>query len=169
MKQRLVWLLTIVAWALSVAFLPAWAAEGVPYARNLKQDGELARKKNGVVLVMFSGAYCGYCEQVLNEFLIPMSRNPDYQAKLVMRRVDNTGYTTVKDFDGSVGDHRKFTSEHGVRMVPTVMLFDMDGRPLAKPLVGITTVDYYGYYLDQAIDEALAKVRGGGASAGKKP
>lgn len=159
MKQRLVWLWTIVAWALAASSLPAWAEEGVPYARNLQRDAQLAEKKNGVVLVMFSGEFCGYCERVLNEFLIPMSRNPDYQSKLVMRRVDNTGFTTVKDFDGSVADHRKFASEHGVRMVPTVMLFDKKGNPLGKPLVGLTTVDYYGYYLDQAIDAALAKVR----------
>lgn len=165
MKQRLVLLSAIVAWALSALSLPAWAEEGVPYARNLQRDALLADKKNGVVLVMFSGEYCGYCEQVLNEFLIPMSRNPEYQNKLVMRRVDNTGFTTVKDFDGSVGDHRKFSSERGIRMVPTVMLFDRKGNPLGKPLVGLTTVDYYGYYLDQAIDAALAKVRGSVAPA----
>lgn len=164
MKQRLVWLWTIVAWALAALSLCAWAEEGVPYARNLQQDARLAEQKNGVVLVMFSGEYCSYCEQVLNEFLIPMSRNPEYQNKLVMRRVDNTGFTTVKDFDGSVGDHRKFTSEHGIFMVPTVVLFDKKGNQLGKPLVGLTTVDYYGYYLDQAIDAALAKVR-----AGKSP
>jgi len=160
MKQRLVWLLAIVAWAVAMPSVPAWAEEGVPYARNLQNDGLLANKKNGIVLVMFSGEYCGYCEQVLNEFLIPMSRNPEYQNKLVMRRVDNTGFTTVKDFDGSVEDHRKFTSEHGIRMVPTVMLFDKNGKQLGKPLVGLTTVDYYGYYLDQAIDAAIAHVRG---------
>jgi hypothetical protein len=120
------------------------AEEGVPYARNLQKDAKLAAQKNGLVLVMFSGEYCGYCEQVLNEFLIPMSRNPDYQKKLVMRRVDNTGFTTVRDFGGAVRDHRKFTSEQGVGM--------------------LTTVDYYGYYLDEAIDAALSKVRGGGKS-----
>jgi thioredoxin-related protein len=161
MKQRLVWLAAIVAWALSTPFLAAWAEEGVPYARNLQKDARLADLKNGVVLVMFSGEYCGYCERVLNEFLIPMSRNPDYQSKLVMRRVEKTGFTSVKDFDGSTEDHRRFSSEHGIRLVPTVMLFDTKGRRLGKPLVGLTTVDYYGYYLDQAIDEALAKVRGG--------
>lgn len=160
MKQRLVWVTAIVAWALSTPFLAAWAEEGVPYARNLQRDGELASSKNGVVLVMFSGEYCGYCERVLNEFLVPMSRNPEYQAKVVMRRVDNTGLTTVRAFDGSVEDHRKFTASQGVGMVPTVVLFDRNGRRLGKPLVGLTTVDYYGAYLDEAIDKALAKVRG---------
>jgi thioredoxin-related protein len=161
MKQRLVTAAAIVAWGLSLAAPFALAADGVPYARNLQRDAQLADEKNGVVLVMFSGAYCGYCEQVLNDFLIPMSRNPDYQRKLVMRKVDNTGFTTIRDFEGNVEDHRQFTSEQGVRMVPTVMLFDKNGKQLGKPLVGITTVDYYGYYLDQAIDQALAQARKG--------
>lgn len=161
MKQRLVWLCAIVAWALALLPLPAWAEEGVPYARNLQRDGQLAQKKNGVVLVMYTSDYCSYCERVLNEFLLPMSRNPDYQNKLVMRRVDNTGVTRVRDFDGSVEDHRQFASRQGVVMVPTVVLYDRNGKTLGKPLVGLTTVDYYGFYLDQAIDEALAKVRGG--------
>ncbi|MEW6678608.1 MAG: thioredoxin fold domain-containing protein [Pseudomonadota bacterium] len=161
MKQRLVTAVAIVAWGLSLAAPFALAAGGVPYARNLQQDARLAEQKNGVVLVMFSGEYCGYCEQVLNEFLIPMSRNPYYQRKLVMRKVDNTGFTTIRDFDGTVEDHRQFTSDQGVRMVPTVMLFDKNGKQLGKPLVGITTADYYGYYLDQAIDQALAQARKG--------
>jgi len=161
MKQRLGWMAAIVAWGLALAAPLALAAEGVPYARDLQRDGRLADQKNGVVLVMFSGEYCGYCEQVLNEFLIPMSRNPDYQRKVVMRKVDNTGLTTIKDFDGRVEDHRQFTSGQGVGMVPTVVLFDKNGKRLGKPIVGLTTVDYYGYYLDQAIDQALAKVRSG--------
>lgn len=160
MKQRLVWIVTIVAWALSWTALPAWSEEGVPYARNLQKDGLLAAKKDGVVLVMFSGDYCGYCERVLNEFLIPMSRNPEYQNKLVMRRVVNTGYSTIKGFDGTVEEHREFASDQGIGMVPTVVLYDRNGKRLAKPLVGLTTVDYYGYYLDQAIDQAIEKVRG---------
>ena len=160
MKQRLVWLSAIVAWALLGAALPAWSEEGVPYARNLQKDGKLAAQKNGVVLVMFSGDYCSYCERVLNEFLIPMSRNPEYQRKVVMRRVVNTGLSTIKDFEGGVEEHREFASDQGVGMVPTVMLFDQNGKRLGKPLVGLTTVDYYGYYLDQAIDHALEQVRG---------
>ena len=158
MKQRLVTFLTILAWLFGGAFGSlARAEEGVPLARNLQHDSELARQKKGVVLVMFSSEHCGYCERVLNEFLIPMSRNPEYQDKLVMRHVDSTGFATIRGFDGSVQDHRKFSGQQGVRMVPTVMLFDTEGRRLGKPLVGLTTVDYYGHYLDQAIDQAVAK------------
>ena len=164
MKQGLVRLLAIVAWA-----LPAFVAAEteVPYASDLQRDGELARQKQAIILVMFSNEFCPYCEVVLNEFLNPMSRNPDYQKKLVMRRVENTGDLPLKGFDGRVQTHRQFTKDLGVRLVPTVMLLDAQGRPLGKPLIGITTVDYYGYYLDQAIDQGLARVRNGKTNNGR--
>lgn len=155
MKQAVAWLLAIVAWGSGLAL----AEEGVPYARDFQKDAQSARDKNGVVLVIFSGAFCSYCETVLNEFLIPMSRNADYQSKLVIRKVETSSTLELKDFQGHKTPHRKFAGQSGVRMVPTVMVFDSEGRQLAKPVVGLTTVDYYGYYLDQAINQGLEKVR----------
>ncbi|OYY95417.1 MAG: hypothetical protein B7Y41_02635 [Hydrogenophilales bacterium 28-61-23] len=164
MKQAFASLLAIVAWGIGLTFGLACAAEGapegVPYARDFQKDAALAKEKNGVVLVMFSGAHCSYCETVLNEFLIPMSGNADYQAKVVMRKVEISSYMELKDFQGGKTPHRHFAGDNGVRMVPTVMVFDADGKLLSKPVVGLGTIDYYGYYLDQAIDKGVAKVRG---------
>jgi len=155
MKQAVAWLLAIVAWGSGMAL----AEEGVPYARDFQKDAQAAREKNGVVLVVFSGAHCSYCETVLNEFLIPMSGNADYQSKLVIRKVETSSMLELKDFHGKKIAHRKFAGDHGVRMVPTVMVFDGDGKLLSKPVIGLTTVDYYGHYLDQAINQGLEKVR----------
>jgi len=160
MKQAFALLLAIVTWGFGLAFAEEGLPEGVPYARDFQKDAALAKEKNGVVVVMFSGAFCSYCETVLNEFLIPMSRNADYQAKVVMRKVETSSYMELKDFHGSKTPHRRFAGDSGVRMVPTVMVFDGNGKLLAKPVVGLGTIDYYGEHLDQAIDKGLAKVRG---------
>jgi thioredoxin-related protein len=155
MKRAICWLAAILAWALQ----PALAADGVPLARDLHKDGELARDKNAVLLVMFSRPNCTYCRTVLNDFLIPMNGNADYQAKVVMRRIDNSSSARIHDFDGHALSSAAFARRHGVNLVPTVMVFSAEGKPLAKPLVGLTTVDYYGYYLDQIIDQGLTQVR----------
>ena len=160
MKQAFALLLAIVAWGHASAFAQEDVSEGVPYARDFQKDAALAKEKKGVVVVMFSGAHCSYCETVLNEFLIPMSRNADYQAKMVVRKVETSSYLELKDFQGGKTPHRRFAGDSGVRMVPTVMVFDSAGKLLSKPVVGLGTIDYYGYYLDQAIDKGLAKVRG---------
>jgi len=155
MKQALAWIIWIVAWALPAA----WAAEGVPYSRNLQQDADAAKAVQGPVLVAFVGEHCGYCERVLNEFLIPMSRNPEYQGKVVMRRIETSSDRNLRDFAGAKSTHGRFAAGHDIYLVPTVALFDGKGRMLGKPLVGLTTVDYYGMYLDERIDQALAQVR----------
>lgn len=155
MKQAVALLLVIVAWGLG----PARAEEGVPYARDLQADAKAAQSKDGLILVVFSGAFCSYCETVLNDFLIPMSRNADYQSKLVMRKVEASSDLDMRDFNGKIVSHRQFAGDSGARMVPTVMLFDSRGKRVAKPVVGLTTVDYYGFYLDQAINQGLEKVR----------
>lgn len=154
MTRLLAALACIVAWGVTTTL----AGEGVPAARDLQRDGAEAHAKGAAVLVVFVGARCPYCDLALNEVLIPTSRNPEYQRKLVMRRVQTRSGQALRDFDGKRITQGEFAKRHGVSLVPTVMLFDHQGQPLTKPMVGITTVDHYGYELDLAIEEALARI-----------
>jgi len=149
----------LVAWFAILTCGVTLARAQVPWARDLKQDAAAARAVHGVVLLIFVGTECSYCETALNDFLIPMSGNANYLAKVVMRRVDSSGFRDLKDFRGRKMSHRQFSGDQGVRLTPTVRVFDSTGREVAKPVIGITTPDYYGYYLDEAIDQGVAKVR----------
>jgi hypothetical protein len=153
--RRWLLLLGIVAWGIA----PAWAADGLPLARDLQRDGAEARARSAAVLVAFVSPRCPYCELALNEVLIPTSRNPEYREKLVMRRVFTRSTQPMRDFAGRQITQRDFASDHGVFLVPTVILFDAEGTPLSKPLVGITTGDQYSFDLDQAIAQAMAILR----------
>ncbi len=149
----------VLAWLAILSCGIGLARADVPYAQDLQKDAEAARAVQGVVLLVFVGAHCSYCETALNEFLIPMSGNADYLSKVVMRRVESSGFRDLKDFQGRKMSHRKFAGDIGARLTPTVMIFDGEGHQLTKPVVGITTLDYYGFYLDQAIDQGVAKIR----------
>ena len=159
-------LLAALAWIVAWGVTAALADEGVPAARDLQQDGAEARARGAAVLVVFVGARCPYCDLALNEVLIPTSRNPDYQRKLVMRRVQTRSGQALRDFDGKRITQGEFAKRHGVFLVPTVMLFDQHGQPLSKPMVGIATADHFGYELDLAIEEALARI---GSTSGPIP
>lgn len=158
MKQTLGILVWIVAWAHAASALAA-AADAVPASVDLRKDAAAARGINGAVLVAFVGEHCRYCERVLKEFLVPMSRNGDYRNKVVMRRIETGSHAGLRGFNGEETTPSDFAQIHGVRLTPTIMLFDEKGQPLGKPLIGLGPVDYYGFYLDQAIDGALEKVR----------
>lgn len=151
--------LGLVVWIVAWAFGAARAAEGVPSSQDLRKDAATARGINGAVLVAFVGDQCRYCERVLKEFLIPMSRNGEYRNKVVMRRIDTQSHAPLRGFNGEETTASEFAQANGVRMTPTIVLFDEKGQRLGKPLIGLGPVDYYGYYLDQSIDGALEQIR----------
>lgn len=139
--------------------MAAHGTREVPYATDLAAVGAEAREKKVAVLLMFGTPSCPFCLRLLDEFLIPMTRNPEYGGKVIMRQVELNGSRALRDFSGRATTHGRFARQQGIRFAPTVALFAPDGAPLGEPLVGLSTPDYYGAFLDRAIDEALAKLR----------
>lgn len=154
MKRLYTLLVAILAWAATGAL-----AEGVPYAEDLAKDAALARSFNGIVMIAFVSDACPYCKIVLDEFMVPTSRNREYDTKLVMRKVEVGSGRMMRDFDGKRISHQAFADRHSSYLVPTVVVFSPEGKRLGKPLVGVTTVDFYGYYFNEAIEDGLASVR----------
>jgi len=142
-------------------------ASGVPVAENLQADAQAAAELGGAVLLVFVSDRCGYCETVLNEFLIPMSRNTDYSQRIVMRRIVTNSDRPLLNFRGAPLTHRRFAQGVGVRMTPVVQMFGTQGQLLGRPLVGLSTIDYYGHFLDQTIDLAIALGRTQSSAQGK--
>jgi thioredoxin-related protein len=148
----------ILAWFF-LGVTAAHGGEGVPLARDLRADGMVAKEKKIPLLVMFGTPACPYCKLVLNDFLVPMSRNADYQGKVMMRQVEINSDRPLLDFSGKGTSHRRFAKAYQIKLAPTVVMFDAEGRVVGEPMVGVSTPDYYGAFLDRAIDEAVEKVR----------
>jgi thioredoxin-related protein len=140
-----------------IASAPAFAQ--MIEARDLAADARQAAERKIPLLVLFSEGGCPWCERARQEFLLPMQRNPEYQAKVMMREIGTDNPAALSDFSGKATTQAEFARRYRVGMVPAVMLLDPRGEALAEPLVGFRIADYYGYYLDQRIDAALARLR----------
>jgi len=148
----------ILAWlALLFVFAPA-CAQMVP-AGDLAADARVAAERRVPLLLLFSEAGCSYCERARQEFLLPMQRNPEYQEKVIMREVGTDSSAAMVDFAGHKTTHADFSRRMRVNMMPTVMMLGPRGDTLAEPILGFRGADYYGYFLDQRIDTALAQLR----------
>ena len=130
----------------------------VPMLENLASDAKKAREQQIPVLIEFSMHQCPFCFQVEDEILGPMLISGDYDDKVIIRKllIDDAG--DVIDFDGRKIEKDELSSRYGINIVPTLVFFDGYGRPLGIELVGVTTIDFYGAYLDQAIESALDKI-----------
>jgi len=164
MTLRLRWLALLAA----CACMPAWALQpsgDVATASNLQHDGRLALQKSEPVLIVFTSPDCRYCDRVIHYYLVPMQRNPDPAGSVLIRRLDLTSPRKLVDFSGHVTTERAFARKLKVNFAPTVMLFTPDGKPAAHPLVGLGPEDYYGGFLDQAVETAHARMHGANPEA----
>jgi thioredoxin-related protein len=111
-------------------------------------------------MLVFTLRDCPYCARAKKDHLEPLSASAGYGAKVLMREIDSANeLVSLRDFDGSPIPAREFFRKYEVRAVPTVIVVDAQGKPLADAIVGLNVPDFYNLYLEQAIDAARVQLR----------
>jgi len=141
---------------------PAIWAAGMPIEENFqhsyqkKGTSELGQSK--VVLVLVSQPNCSYCTLITEEILQPMLISGHYDNTTVFSELEiNTG-RTIKDFSGIEIDATAFARRYNAWATPTLLFLNNKGEEIAEKMVGINTVDLYGYYVDKSLRIAHKKI-----------
>jgi thioredoxin-related protein len=145
----------------ALAAAPALRAEDapdLPLVRDLAADARLVRERRVPFLILFSLPRCPYCSEVRRSHLLPMLRDPAQARRAVIRQVNVGSDDRVAGFDGKPTTHDAIALSHGVRAAPVVAFWDGLGRPVADPLVGMLLPDFYGAYLDAALETATRRL-----------
>ena len=166
--MRNVTALLILACAGVVTFATGAAAEPLPLINDLEAAAKIAREQRAPLFVAFTLKRCPYCNTARREYWAPMNGSDRWRGKEVMVELMMDGPPALKDFDGKATTARDFAKRYAVSSAPTVLVFDGDGVLAAQPLVGLASVDFYGAYLEQAIEAGLAKTRAAANPAGVK-
>ena len=80
----------------------------------------------------------------MNNFLIPMQRNPEYARKVIMRRVEINNSSKLIGFDGTVTTQKGYAATQKIRLTPTIVVYTPNGTRAGEPLVGLGPEEYYG-------------------------
>ncbi len=131
----------------------------LPAAADLAADGAASKKGRLPILLFFEREDCPYCERALREYLVPYAQE-EWKGKAIFRQVAIDRTLPVRDFDGTLTTHRAVAARYGVVLSPTVLIVDPRGAPLAEPIVGLTTLDFYGAYVQGALAAGARKLRG---------
>lgn len=140
-------------------------SSAVPAAAQLVRADDLAqlaaegRSKRIPVLIAFMQQSCPYCATARRDHLIPMQNDPQWRDRVLIREIDVDRDTPLRDFSGAATTHRAFARSLKVRKVPTLIVFDGAGQPVAQPLVGLALEDYYRLYIEQLIEAGQIKMR----------
>jgi len=143
--------------------VPAWAAQAaetpytdevafVDHLNDLPADIAWMQAHDKPMMVFFHASYCGYCQKIDDEFIIPMRLNPKYQGRLIIRRVQIDGDRTHIAADGNREGPEAFADRLDVRGVPYVLFFAPDGQRIGE-ITG-TAPGFYNHYLERNVDLA---------------
>ncbi len=135
------------------------AAEVLPPARDFVADARVSGNGAAPILVFFTSESCPYCREVENLYLRPMQERGTYRGRLLIRTVEVGGAAPLTDFAGRQTTHGEFARRERVSFTPVIRLYGADGRELVPQLLGYTTPDFYLGYLEQAIEQAIARAR----------
>ncbi len=110
-----------------------------------------------VVVLYFTAEYCMYCQALDRDVLGPVMRSGDYAETANFLRVQHDEpETKLTDFDGNEVSNRDLIQRYQVDVTPTLIFLGPDGHEVASSLVGFLTVDFYGAYLDQSLENGRA-------------
>jgi len=138
--------------------------EKLPWARDLLAESRQAACYGQPLVIMFGSSRCPYCSVVRSLYMIPLMDDERYPG-ILTRELETDSDQLVRDFSGKQVTMSELAARHGVTLVPQVVVFGPDGRQAAKPIIGISNEDFYGYYLDQAILAGIEMVKRTGSSS----
>jgi len=128
-------------------------------ATDLRQTGALSESQRIPIVLFFSTTGCGYCEAVKTEFLDHISTDGHKTAKALLREIRLDSMDQLVGFDSRQTTHAGFAERRGIAIVPTIQFTDGHGMELADQIVGLSTIGFYGVYLEQSIDRARDRLR----------
>jgi thioredoxin-related protein len=135
------------------------SAKTIPEATDLKALGELAGKNRLPIMLMVSRDHCPYCVLLKNDVLNPMMISGDYIDRVVMAELIIDLGGSITDFDGKTVSPKDVSSRYNASLTPTLLFLDSKGREIHKRMIGVNTIEMYGYYVDESIDAAAQVVK----------
>ncbi len=122
----------------------------LPVPDSLLEAAAAATRQGEPLVLMVSLHNCPYCELVRRNYLLPARANgvQVWQINMHDKRRALVG------FDGSSTTAADQISRWKIRLAPTVLFLGAHGSELAQRLVGLSSEDFYGAYLDERIATA---------------
>jgi len=133
----------------------------IPVANDLEQDGKKRHIFNAVFLLYFSAPDCRYCMKLEESVLKPMLRSGDYDKQVLLRKIDWRSPTIVSDFFGQRISLQKLSERYDVKVTPTLVFVDSNGREVAPRILGFQSADFFWHYLDHRIQLSRSAMNSG--------
>ena len=104
-----------------------------PSLGDLQAEAKEARDAGKrAMFVMFMWDDCPYCTRMKANVLSLPEVQEFYRQRFAALAIDTRGAVPVTDFTGRQLTEREFARAQGIKVTPTMVFYDFDGKPLAR-------------------------------------
>ena len=158
-RGSLIRLLVAAILACTATLTGAQPSTQLPAGADFAALGKEARARHVPIVIAFVQKSCPYCAIAKRDYLVPLQRGAGSRGEVIVREVDIEQHGALSDFSGRVTNPKDFSRSYRVERVPTVVVVDDHGEPVAPALVGLVSEDFYDTYLYQAVEAGRARMR----------
>ncbi|MCP3687614.1 MAG: hypothetical protein GY784_04295 [Gammaproteobacteria bacterium] len=129
---------------------------------NVEDFSQLARQAGAeqkLIMLEISATYCSFCLKLEEEIIKPMLRSGDYDSNVLIRKFDIDTLSKLRDFNGSPISRTNLAKRWDVKITPTLIFLNSQNQEVSERILGVNSLDYFGGYVDDAIDHGLAAIR----------
>ena len=127
----------------------------IELAEDLEKDASISLQQDKPIVFFVTADHCPYCEQLREEYF-QFSTEDD---RFLLREIELGIYHETLNYEGKYSNHQLLADRYDISLTPTIAFVGPDGEPLAKPIVGILTMDFYHYYFEKALTESIALLK----------
>jgi len=137
------------------------AGDDIPAADNLAEIGRISKEQGIPAVVFVSRDACPYCRTLRNTILQPMFTAGKFEQRAILVEISLDRDDPLTGFENTQMTAEAFGQLYQSEITPTLLFLDSEGHEIAKRIVGISNLEFYGFYLQKSIDEALRAIRSG--------
>ena len=125
---------------------------------NFQQLAQQMKQENRGLVLMLHAEHCSYCQQMDEEILSPMVLSGEYDKRIFIRKLQIDEARDVIDFSGKTVEPSDISVDYNAMLTPTLVFLNHEGKEMVKQMVGINTIELFGAYLDNEIDDMMSKL-----------
>ena len=134
------------------------AMDEVPLIDDLAALGRVAGRRRLPIVLLVSRSDCSYCALLKEEVLNPMVKSREYDDQALLGELMLDSVEPLRGFQGEYELRDDLASRFDADLTPTLLFLAPDGTELAPRIRGINTLEFFGFYLDRAIESARTRL-----------
>ena len=130
----------------------------VPLIDDLAALGRTARRRRLPIVLLVSRSDCSYCALLKDEVLNPMVKSREYDDQALLGELMLDSEEPLRGFQGEYELRDDVASRLDADLTPALLFLAPDGSELAPRILGVNTLEFFGFYVDRTIASARARL-----------